>query len=77
MTNLELVLNMLAEASTAEISKEKKPKSFIENKQVARKGGKVADVARKKLEDTTGKKVISPLNAKELAKKKANKQIEE
>ena len=77
MTNLELVLNMLAEASTTEISKEKKPKTFTENKQVARKGGKVADVARKQLENTTGKKVISPLNAKELGGKDENKQIEE
>lgn len=77
MTNLELVLNMLAEASTTEISKEKKPKTFTENKQVARKGGKVADAARKQLENTTGKKVISPLNAKELGGKNENKQIEE
>ena len=77
MTNLELVLNMLAEVSTTEISKEKKPKTFTENKQVARKGGKVADAARKQLENTTGKKVISPLNAKELGGKNENKQIEE
>jgi uncharacterized protein YukE len=66
MTNLELVLNMLAEASTTEISKDKKPKTFKENKVVARKGGNVAKAARKQLEDTTGKKVITPLNAKEL-----------
>lgn len=45
MTNLELVLNMLAEASTTEISKDKKPKTFVENKDVAQKGGKVAKVA--------------------------------
>lgn len=44
---------------------------------MARKGGKVADVARKQLENTTGKKVISPLNAKELGGKDENKQIEE
>jgi hypothetical protein len=66
MTNVELILNMLAEASTTEISKEKKPETFVENKQVAQKGGKVADTARKQLEETTGKKVISSLNAKEL-----------
>jgi len=77
MTNLELVLNMLADASTTEISKEKNPKSFIENRHVARKGGKVAGAARKQLENTTGKKVISPLNAKELGGKDENKQIEE
>ncbi len=76
MTNLELVLNMLAEASTTEISKEKKPKSFAENKQVARKGGKVANVARKELEDSTGKKVVSQLNANEVRGKDENKQIE-
>ncbi len=77
MTNLELVLNMLAEASTTEISKEKKPKTFTENKQVAKKGGKVADAARKQLESTTGKKVITQLNAKKLDKKDDAKQIEE
>ena len=77
MTNLELVLTMLAEASTAEISKEKNPKSFKENRQVARKGGKVADAARKQLENTIGKKVISPLNVKELRGKDENNQIKE
>jgi hypothetical protein len=66
MTNIELVLNMLAEASTTEISKEKNPKTFNENRQVAQKGGNVAKVARKKLEDSTGKKVVTKLNAKQL-----------
>ncbi|KAF5074618.1 hypothetical protein DSECCO2_179840 [anaerobic digester metagenome] len=66
MTNMELVLNMLAEASTTEISKDKKPKTFAENRKVAQKGGDVAKAARKQLEDTTGKKVITPKNAKEL-----------
>ena len=64
MTNLELVLNMLAEASTTEISKEKQPKTFTENKNVARKGGNVAKAARLQLEKTTGKKVVTKLNAK-------------
>lgn len=64
MSNLELVLNMLAEASTTEISKEKKPKNFGENKSVAKKGGEVAKAARFKLEKTTGKKVITGQNAK-------------
>ncbi|MCJ7739758.1 hypothetical protein MUP32_00370, partial [Candidatus Microgenomates bacterium] len=59
MTNLELVLNMLAEASTTEISQKVKPKTFIHNRLVARKGGSVAGVARKKLEKETGRKVIS------------------
>jgi len=73
MTNMELVLNMLAEASTTEISKDKKPKTFAENRKVAQKGGDVAKAARKQLEDTTGKKVITPKNAKELG----NNQIDE
>ncbi|OQX77692.1 MAG: hypothetical protein B6D61_06760 [Bacteroidetes bacterium 4484_249] len=79
MTNLELVFNMLAEASTTEISKEKEPKSFQENIVVARKGGKVANAARVQLEKTTGKKVVSRKNAKSLkppANKKLNKQNE-
>ena len=66
MTNLELVLNMLAEASTTEISKDKKPKTFNENKSVARKGGEVAKAARLQLENTIGKKVVTKLNAKTL-----------
>ncbi len=76
MTNLELVLNMLAEASTTEISKDKKPKTFAENKTVARKGGEVAKAARLQLENTTGKKVVTSQNAKSLQKSK-NKEISE
>ena len=66
MTNLELVLNMLAEASTTEISKDKQPETFEENKKVAQQGGNVAKAARKQLEGTTGKKVVTKLNAKKL-----------
>ena len=66
MTNLELVLNMLAEASTTEISKEKQPCTLVENKKVARQGGFVAAAARQKLELQTGKSVISKLNARNL-----------
>jgi len=66
MTNLELVLNMLAEVSTTEISKTVEPKDFNENKIVAKQGGKIAGSARKQLEKRTGKKVITPLNAKSL-----------
>jgi hypothetical protein len=66
MTNLELVLNMLAEASTTEISKEKQPKTFSENTKVAKQGGSVAAAARQKLELQTGKRVVSKLNAKKL-----------
>jgi len=70
MTNLELVLNMLAEASTTEISKDKKPETFEENKVVARKGGNVAKAARLQLENTTGKKVVTRKNAKQIQHKK-------
>ncbi|MCF6333933.1 MAG: Bro-N domain-containing protein [Draconibacterium sp.] len=77
MTNLELVLNMLAEATTKEISKEKKPKTFTENKIIAKQGGTIAGNTRKEIEEKTGKNVISPLNAKELGQKKENKEIEE
>ncbi|MEI7621182.1 MAG: hypothetical protein WCJ51_01455, partial [Candidatus Moraniibacteriota bacterium] len=66
MTNLELVLNMLAEASTAEISKEKNPKDLLASKIVARKGGTVAKKAREEIEKNTGKKVVSGKNFKEL-----------
>lgn len=76
MTNLELVLNMLAEASTTEISKDKNPKTFSENKTVAKKGGNVAKAARMQLEKTTGKRVVTQQNAKQLAPKK-NKGIDE
>ena len=76
MTNLELVFNMLAEASTTEISKKQEPKTFIENKDVAQKGGQVANAARKQLEKTTGKKVITNKNAKSLNYGGENKEIE-
>jgi len=64
MNNLELVLNMLAEATTTEISKEKKPKTFTENKIIANQGGTIAGNARKEIEEKTGKKVVTKLNAK-------------
>jgi len=63
MTNLELVLNMLAEASTSEISKSQKPKGLNANKKVAQEGGNVAKQARITLEKQTGKSVISSQNA--------------
>ena len=66
MTNMELVLNMLAETATTEISKTKKPKSFGQNKVVAREGGSVAGNARKDIESKTGKKVITGKNAREI-----------
>jgi len=73
MTNLELVFNMLAEASTTEISKEKKPVSFEENVETAKDGGKVANVARIQLEKTTGKKVITKQNVESIISLKNKK----
>ena len=63
MTDLELVLTMLAEASTTDISKTAKPQTFEENKQAAKRGGKVAGIARQALEAETGKPVITEKNA--------------
>ncbi len=65
MTNKELVLNMLAEISTKEISESTQPDTFKEHKDVAKRGGNIAREARIRLENETGKPVISPLNAKE------------
>ena len=63
MSNVELALNMLAEVSTTEISKQKNPQGFLESAKVAKKGGNVAKVARKQLERTTGKSAISASKA--------------
>ena len=65
MTNVELALNILAEASTTEISKEKDPSGFEESKVVAKEGGEVAKIAREQLETKIGKSVISHRNAKD------------
>lgn len=73
MTNLELVLNMLAETSTTEISKVKQPKTFPENRLVAREGGSIAGNARKQIEAKTGKSVITSKNAKTLGGKDIKK----
>lgn len=67
MTNTELILNMLAEASTKDISAATNPKDFEESKKVAKQGGNVAKVARKELEAKTGKNVVISLNAKKLS----------
>ena len=64
MTNKELVLNMLAELSTKEISESRQPETFGEHMDIAKAGGEVARNARLELEQKTGKSVISPLNAK-------------
>ena len=66
MTTLELVLNMLAGATTTELSKTTKPATFSENKQVAQTGGAIAGHTRKEIEEKTGKPVISPKNAAQL-----------
>ena len=76
MTNLELVLNMLAEASTTEISKEKQPRTIAQNRKGAAEGGSVAAAARKTLETRTGKKVVLRLNAKQVLAAKQAEQIE-
>lgn len=76
MTNLELVLNMLAEATTTEISKEKKPKTFEDNKRFARQGGTIAGNTRREIEEKTGKSVVTRQNAKQLDKGN-NKKIED
>ncbi len=70
MTNTELILNMLAEASTKDISAATNPTNFEESKKVAKQGGNVAKVARKELEAKTGKNVVTSLNAKGLLKEK-------
>lgn len=72
MTNTELILNMLAEASTKDISQAVNPETFEESKKVAQQGGNVAKVALKELEAKTGQKVVSPLNAKSLSNFKKN-----
>jgi hypothetical protein len=69
MTNLELVLNMLAEASTTEISEKEQPDTFNKNRQVAKRGGGVAGTARKQLEKQLGQSVISKNNFKQNQKK--------
>lgn len=74
MSNMELVLNMLAEVSTTEISKEKNPKTLEENKSVAKQGGSVAKEARKQIELQTGKPVITDENF--LPKSRKLRQIE-
>ena len=64
MTNIELVLNMLAEVTTTALSKQEKPQTFKENKNIARREGNVANTAKQAYEEQLGQKVVSPLNAK-------------
>ncbi len=73
MTNTELILNMLAEASTSDISKATNPKNFNESKKVAKQGGSIAGNARKELEEKTGKKVVVGMNTGQFIKDKNKK----
>ena len=66
MSDLELVLTMLSEATTTEIEKQKNPQTFAEHKEAAKSGGEAAGVARKAVEDRTGQQVITPNNAERL-----------
>jgi len=75
MTNTELILNMLAEASAKDISEAVKPKTFGASKKVAKQGGTIARNARKELEAKTGKKVVSSLNAKTQLLKSSTKKL--
>ncbi|MBO5483254.1 MAG: phage antirepressor protein [Spirochaetaceae bacterium] len=78
MTNIELVLNMLAEVTSTAISKQEEPETFEENRKVAIRGGKVANSAKEEYEKETGLKVVSELNAKDkLALEINNKSIED
>lgn len=75
MTNTELILNMLAEASTKDISQAVKPAFFDDSQKVAKQGGNVAKVARLELENKTGKSVVSAQNAKALKSVKGKKKL--
>lgn len=76
MTNLELVLNMLAEATTTEISKERKPRTAAANRTVAAQGGRIAGNTRREIEAQTGKRIVSPLTAKQALAEKTAEGIE-
>ena len=68
MTTLEIVLNMLAEATTTELTKTNNPQGLAENKQVAKRGGSIAGNARKEIENETGKPVVTSKNAIDFGK---------
>ena len=76
MTNLALVLNMLAEATTTEISKERKPRTTAANRAVAAQGGRIAGNTRREIEAQTGKRIVSPLTAKQALAEKTAEGIE-
>ena len=68
MTNIELVLNMLAEVTTTAISKTETPETVAQSTEIAIRGGRVAKDAKQSYEKATGQKVISPLNARDKGK---------
>ena len=75
MTNTELILSMLAEASTKDISQTENPETFEESSKIAKRGGNVANVARLELESQTGKKVVTSMNAKTALKENKNSKV--
>lgn len=77
MSNLELVLNMLSEVTTTEISKEKNPKTFNDSKKIARQGGTIAGNARREIEERTGKPVVTARNAQNLLEETDHEALED
>ncbi len=75
MSNLELVLNMLAEATTTEISKEKNPEGFEQNRVIAKQGGTIAGNTRREIEEKTGRKVVTSKNQKSLTSARESKKL--
>lgn len=75
MSNLELVLNMLAEATTTEISREKKPKGFDQSRIIAKQGGTIAGNTRREIEEKTGRKIITSKNQKRLRSDNESKKL--
>ncbi len=73
MTNMELVLNMLAEATTTEISKQEQPDTFEQNQEIAKQGGEIAGTARRQIEHKTGKSVVTVKNANGLLEEQVEK----
>lgn len=76
MTDLEIAINMLAEATTTQISRNENPKGMAESAGIARRGGAVANDARKAVERETGQSVVSPMNAKQIAQGEAELLLE-
>ena len=75
MSNLELVLNMLAEATTSEISKERGPKGFEQSRVIAKQGGTIAGNTRREIEEKTGRKVVTSKNQKSLISSGSSKKL--